>query len=249
MHTEEHRWHSPGLGREMTLKVYGHWGAPIIVFPCSQGRYYDYEGMGMIGAIAPFIDGGKVKLFCVDSVDSESWYDFAVSPAARNGRYEAYDGYIAGEVIPFIRQHCQQPRARIMANGCSMGAYHAVNLFLKHPDLFAGTIALSGLYRLDHGEFRLSGADIPAVYFNSPIHFLADLADQTLLDQCRQSTIVVCSGQGAWEEETLADTRQLEAILQGKAIPAWIDVWGHDVNHDWPWWYKQMNFFLGRLYG
>ena len=63
MQIEEHAWHSASLGREMALKVYGHWGVPLIVFPCSRGRYFDYEGMGMVEAISPFIDNGKIKLF------------------------------------------------------------------------------------------------------------------------------------------------------------------------------------------
>ena len=147
MHIEHHQWWSKHLGREMALKVYGHWGQPFIVFPCSRGRYFDYEGMGMIGAIAGFIDAGKIKLFCVDSVDEESWYNFAVSPAERNARHEAYGKYILDEVVPFVRDSCRSPRGRIMANGCSMGAYHALNFFFKRPDVFEGTIALSGLYR------------------------------------------------------------------------------------------------------
>lgn len=248
MHTESHRWYSPQLEREMALKVYGHWGQPFIVFPCSRGRYYDYESMGMIAAIAPFIDGGRIKLYCVDSIDAESWYDFSVPPSERNARHEAYDHYITTEVVPFIRSHCRQNAVRVMANGCSMGAFHAVNFFLKHPDLFEGTIALSGLFRLDRSEFGLTGSDIPAVYFNSPLNYLAGLSDPWILDYCRRSTIIACVGQGAWEEETLADTRHLQALLAEKSIPAWIDFWGHDVNHDWPWWFRQMNHFLGTLY-
>lgn len=249
MHIEEHRWHSPQLSREMALKVYGHWGRPFIVFPSSRGRYFDYEGMGMIAAIAEVIDGGRIKLFCVDSIDGESWYDFSIPPAQRNDRHEAYDRYITTEVIPFIRSHCRQPAVRVMANGCSMGAYHAVNFFLKHPDLFEGTIALSGLYRLDRAEFGLAGGDIPAVYFNSPLNYLPDLSDPWYLEQYRRSTIIVCAGQGSWEEEAVADTRHLLSVLELQSIPAWIDFWGFDVNHDWPWWYRQMNHFLANLPG
>jgi esterase/lipase superfamily enzyme len=249
MHTEEHRWHSPHLNREMALKVYGHWGKPLIVFPCSRGRYFDYEGMGMIAAISDFIEGGRVKLFCVDSIDAQSWYDFSISPAERNDRHEAYDRYITTEVVPFIRSHCRQSAVRPMANGCSMGAFHAVNFFLKHPDLFGGTIALSGLYRLDRAEFGLTGGDIPAVYFNSPLNYLSGLDDLWYLEQLRRSTIIVCVGQGSWEEEAVADTRHLQHLLAEKSIPAWIDFWGFDVNHDWPWWYRQMNYFLASLYG
>jgi esterase/lipase superfamily enzyme len=247
MQIEEHRWYSPTLNKEMALKVYGHYGTPVLVFPCSLGRYYDYEGMGMIEAISDHISSGRVKLFCVDSLDAETWYNFAVSPGQRNDRHEAYDRYIVDEVVPFIRSHCQQPDLPIIANGCSMGAYHAVNFFLKHPDLFAGTIALSGLYRLDRTEFGLSAADIPAVYFNSPLHYLPHLNDSWFLDRYRQSTIIVCVGQGAWETEALEDSRLLEMAFREKRIPAWVDFWGFDVDHDWPWWFRQMDYFLGNL--
>ena len=247
MHIEEHRWYSPHLAREMALKVYGHWGRPLIVFPCSRGRYFDYEGMGMIDAVAGFIDAGRIKLFCVDSIDAESWYDFGVPPAERNARHEAYDRYVTGEVVGFIRDHCKSPQANILTNGCSMGAYHAVNFFLKHPDLFGGTLSLSGLYRLDRSEFGIQSHELEAVYFNSPLAYLPGIDDGATLDALRRSQIVICCGQGAWDEEALADTRDLEQILQAKEVPAWIDVWGHDVNHDWPWWFKQMNYFLDKL--
>ena len=245
MHIEEHRWWSRYLNREMALNVYGHWGKPFIVFPCSCGRYFDYETMGMVDAIAGFIDSGKIKLFCVDSVDKSSWYNFAISPAERNERHEAYDRYIVQEVVPFIRDHCKSPQVRMMANGCSMGAYHSINFFLKHPDIFDGTIALSGLYRLDRPEFRLSADDIPSVYFNSPVNYLAGLGDPWFLDRYRNRSIIVCVGQGAWDHEALEDTRRLDSLFREKSIPAWINYWGHDVNHDWPWWYRQMNYFLG----
>ena len=104
------------------------------------------------------------------------------------------------DINPFIRHHCQLPQERVMANGCSMGAYHALNFFLKHPDVFEGTIALSGLYRLDRPEFQVSADDLPGVYFNSPISYLAGMADSWHLEQYRRSRIIVCAGQGAWEE-------------------------------------------------
>jgi len=135
MHTEVHRWYSPNLGKEMELKIYGHYGQTFIVFPTSKGRYFDYEGQGMIDKISPFINSGKIKMFAIDSVDTESWYNLSILPGDRNSRYEAYDKYVTEEVIPFIRNHSSSPNERPMATGVSMGAYHAVNFFLKHPDL------------------------------------------------------------------------------------------------------------------
>ncbi|HGK3117828.1 TPA: alpha/beta hydrolase-fold protein [Streptococcus pneumoniae] len=31
----------------------------------------------------------------------------------------------------------------MMTTGCSMGAYHALNFFLQHPDVFTKVIALN----------------------------------------------------------------------------------------------------------
>ena len=249
MHVEYTRWRSPHLNRDMELKVYGHWGVPFLAFPCSRGRFFDYEGMGMIDAISGVINAGKVKLFTVDSVDTESWYNFAVSPKERSQRHDAYERYVIEEVVPFIRSHCGSSDRRVMTNGCSMGAYHALNFFLKHPDVFEGVIALSGLYRLDQNEFGLSAAELPDVYFNSPVSYLADLDDDWYIENYRQRKIIICVGQGAWENEAIEDTRAIDALMREKAVPAWIDYWGYDVNHDWPWWYRQMNYFLGKLYG
>lgn len=136
-----------------------------------------------------------------------------------------------------------------MTTGCSMGAFHAVNFFLKHPNVFAGSVALSGLYRLDRPEFGLSASDLGGVYHNSPLTYLPGLHDPWYLDRYRQGTLIVCVGLGAWEEDCLADTRNLETCLRDKSVPARIDYWGADVNHDWPWWYRQMNYFLGSLHG
>ena len=248
MHTEVHKWYSPELGKDMELKVYGHYGKSFIVFPCSRGRYFDFEGQGMIDKISGYIDCGKIKLYAIDSVDIESWYNFSVSPAERNARHNQYDKYIADEVIPFIRKHTKSPNERPMATGTSLGAYHAVNFFLRHPDLCGGTIALSGLYRMDRNEFRLSWGDVKEVYYNSPIHFLPNVTEPTILNWCRKSAIIICTGQGAWENEAIEDTKALDNTFKAKGIPAWIDYWGSDVNHDWPWWYIQMNYFLSKLY-
>jgi esterase/lipase superfamily enzyme len=248
MNIEYHKWYSANLQKDMELKVYGHKGQPYVVFPTSRGRFFDYENMGMVGAISNFIETGKIKLFSVDSIDAETWYNLSILPDDRNARYEAYDHYIINEVIPFVREHCRLPVERIMATGCSMGAYHSVNLFLKHPDLFGGVIGLSGLYRLDQPEFHLPASELQYVYHNSPISFLKNLIDPSYLEWYRKSTIIVCTGQGKWENEAVRDTRELETQFTARDIPAWFDYWGFDVNHDWPWWYKQMNYFLNHLY-
>ncbi len=241
MNVEYHRGWSRCLGQDMELKVYGQGGKPVVVFPCQGGRFYEYEDFGMVEACRPFIEGGEVTLFTVDSVDHQSWVNDSVPPAERARRHIDYDRYIVEEVAPFIRGLI--PRAGgLLATGCSMGAYHAANIFFRHPDVFDALIALSGLYSVRSflGEYTDDN-----VYFNSPLAFLPNLADPWYLERYRRSRIVACVGQGAWEGAMLADTLALEAILAAKEVPAWFDYWGHDVNHDWPWWRLQIPYFLG----
>lgn len=244
MQTEYHQWWSPKLNQNMELKVYGHYGKPLLVFPAQSGRFFDYENFGMIAAIQEFIDDGKIKVFAVDSIDSQSWANGNAHPADRARRHEHYDRYILEEVAPFIDQHCGCVGEKIVATGCSMGAYHAVNFFFRHPGVFSGVIALSGLYQL--GMFVGDYMD-DQVYFNSPLAYLPNMADAWYLERYRQGQIIICCGQGAWEDAMLADSLQLKSILAAKDIPAWIDIWGHDVNHDWPWWQKMMPYYLDKI--
>lgn len=243
MHTEYHAWESPALGRKAELKVYGNWGRPILAFPCAGGTFYEFEDFGMPGVIAPFLDSGAVKVYAVGSIDSETWLANDRPAGERAQRHEAYRRYIIDEVIPFIHGH-QQSTNPITAYGCSLGGYHAMNFYLRHPDVFDSTIALSGVYRLSHfvGDYNDDN-----VYFNSPLSYLPNLDDPWYLENYRRGKIIACCGQGAWEHECLNDTRALGEIFQRKGIPAWIDIWGVDVHHDWPWWKKQLPFFLGNL--
>jgi esterase/lipase superfamily enzyme len=244
MNIEYHQWWSPSLGQNMEMKVYGHYGKPVLVFPAQGGRFFEYEDFKMIDAVAGFIDGGKIKVFTVDSIDNQSWANWNAHPADRARRHEDYDRYIVHEVAPFINQHCAGTEAKVIATGCSMGAYHAANFFFKHPDVFDTMISLSGLFHLQMftGEYVDDN-----VYFNSPLQYLPGLTDPWFLDQYRRSNIIVGVGQGAWEDAMLADAYALKRILDDKGIPHWIDIWGYDVNHDWPWWRKMMPYFLSHM--
>lgn len=244
MKIEYYKWFSPNLDREMELKVYGFYGKPFIIFPCQGGRFYESEDFGMIDAISHLINAGRIKIFTLDGVDNEAWANFSVHPSLRGIRHNQYDRYVIEEAVPFIRNHCGSEMMKIGVTGFSMGAYHAANFFFRHPEIFDVTIAISGLYDLKTfvGDFVDDN-----VYFNSPILFLNNLEDENILNQYRQGKIVICCGQGAWEDEMLEDTYQMKEILERKNVPAWIDIWGTDVNHDWPWWKKMLPYFLEKL--
>ncbi len=242
MHVEERTWHSPSLGHDMSLKVYGHDGRPVVAFPSQEGRYWDFENWGMVDACAGFIESGRMRIVAVDGIDWQTWANWDAHPGDRARRHEDYDRYLVTEVVPFIRDLTGRETA--WATGASMGGYHSANALFRHPDLFDGLIAMSGLYQLR----MFVGEHVDdAVYFNSPLLFLPNLEDPWHLDRLRAARIAIVVGQGAWEEEMIADTRALEGVLRAKGIPAIVDYWGHDVNHDWPWWRRMLPHYLDVL--
>ena len=133
----------------------------------------------------------------------------------------------------------------IIAFGCSLGATHAANLYFRFPDLFDGLIALSGLYTASYGFGDYSDE---LVYLNSPVDYLAGLpADHPFIGLYNRHRGVICVGQGAWEQPET--TRRVDQLCREKGIDLWVDYWGYDVNHDWPWWYKQAAYFLPWVLG
>ncbi len=247
MNVEYHRWWSPALKQDMEIKVYGHTGKPVIVFPSTAGRFYDFENYGMVEACAGFIRKGWIKLFTVDSVDAQSWLNTEIPPADRAARHDAYEKYILEEVIPFARHHGNW-FGRMMGTGCSLGAFHAVNFLFRHPRMFDTVIGLSGIYG---PRYLLGDYMDDHLYFYFPLAYLPGLEDPVYLDEYRKSRIILCVGQGAWEQceryDCVGETRALKEVLRSRNIPCWADFWGTDVFHDWQWWRVQLPYFLARL--
>lgn len=247
MEVSYHRRESWHLGRTMEHKVYGHGGRPIVVFPTSNGRFYQYEDSGMIDELGGFIDAGRVQLWTVDGIDWETFTSKDKDIHRRIERHESYFRYVREEFMPEVvctsRDANGGTEIRPLFTGCSMGAFHATNFVFHFPWMAEGLIALSGVYSTRHffGD-RLDGA----IYFNSPLDYLPGLADESILREIRRLRLMVCCGQGAWEDEMLRETRALEGVLLHKSIPALVDYWGEDVSHDWPWWRRQMSYFLGK---
>src|SRR5262249_43301063 len=149
MNRQHHRWHSASLGRDMELLVFGHGGARVLVFPTSMGRFHDWEDRGLIAGLGEQIEGGWIQLFCVDSVDSESWYATDRPIADRVARHVQYDRYLIDEVVPFTL--AQNGTAFLISMGASFGGYHAVNFGFKHPTAVNRVLSMSGL--MDVGRF------------------------------------------------------------------------------------------------
>lgn len=239
MHREIHHWHSPRLDKNMEVAVYGHYGFALLMFPTAAADFLEYERFHVIEAISHLIRSGKVKVFSINSINNESWLNRYLEPRAKAVRHQQFNAYVADEVVPFIHAHCRG-RVPIVTAGASFGALHSANTLFRRPDLIDGCIAMSGAYDLKDYTDGYWDED---VYFNSPLDYLPNLADETVLTQLRaKAHLHFVGGRGAYEKPESAEA--LGRVLTSKGIPHEIDLWGPDVNHDWPWWRKMLPHYL-----
>ena len=235
MNREYHKGYSQELQREMEMLVFGRAGTPLLVFPTSMGRFYEYEDRGMIGVLGSKIERGEVQVFCPDSVDTESWYNKSAHPRIRVLRHLHYERYLLHELLPYLRWRNQ---GGLVVTGCSFGGYHAVNFALKHPDVISQCVSMSGAY--DIHQF-LDGYYDDNCYFNCPQDYLPNLTDDWYLSRFRKMRIVL--GSADWDI-CLDQNVKLSVVLNGKAVPHWLDVYGDHSSHDWPLWERMaMKYF------
>lgn len=236
------RLYSPALGRDVQLLAFGHFGAPLIAFPTGGGQFYDFEENGMIGAVAPLIEAGRLKVYCPESLDAESWLAHT-DPHERALRAGAYENFVVDTLLPFIRADCHDGSITAALTGCSIGAFHAANFALKHPHLFPYALCLSGRYDL---EGIVGSSSSPEVYFNNPVAYISNFEGAHLEFVRRSAHLVLVCGQGAWEDRCLRETHRLADLLLEKGVSFERDIWGRDVEHHWSWWRRQLAHHLER---
>ncbi len=235
MNREYHAWHSPSLRRNMELLVFGHGGARVLVFPTSMGRFYEWEDRGMMGVLREQIESGWIQLYCVDSVDEESWYARGKDPGARAWRHMEYENYLLHEVLPLMNSQNSTPY--LITTGASFGAYHAMNFGLRHPDITNRILALSGLFDIERwvGDRRDDN-----IYYNCPCLYIPNEYDEGRLNQLRKLDIIMAIGR---DDPNIANNRWLSGALWGKGIGNALREWDGWA-HDWPYWYKMIQLYM-----
>lgn len=231
-----HRWHSPSLGREMELLVFGRAGARVLVFPTSMGRFYQWEDFGMVDALGEHLHRGWIQLFCLDSVDEESWYNRAIHPSDRARRHLQYEGYVLTEVLPFTRE--TNPDPFLIVTGASFGAYHAVNLAFRHPHLVGRVVGMSGLYDIKE---LTGGYEDELVYRNDPSHFMSRERDPGRLEALRNTDIILATGR---DDAHRPNNEHLSGVLWDKGIWHALRIWDGWA-HDWPYWQEMIRLYVG----
>jgi len=220
--------------------TYGHYGFALLLLPTAAADYLEYERFQLIDAIRPFIDEGKVKVFSINSINSDSWLHPDMLAHHRGIRHNQFNQYVFDEVVPYIKTSTS-PETDIIVAGASLGALHSANLYFKRPDLFVGVIAMSGDYDLTSYTRGFWNDD---VYYNSPRHYMENFNDHYYLELMRKSGhIHIVTGSGDYEDPQAS--RTFSDLLHHKNVPHELDIWGQDMTHDWPTWRAMLPHYLG----
>lgn len=242
MNVQYFKWYSQCLCRDMEYKTYGDNGRPFLVIPTQDGRFFDWENRHMIDIMSPWIERGDIRVICCDAIDAETWSAKGADGAHRAWLQEQWFHYITDELIPSVRKEGWETFYTI---GCSLGGTHAVNFALRRPDIFAGCIAMSGLY---HADYFFDGYRDVNVYNNSPADYLPQMPwDHHYMNLYRNNRMIIVNGQGRWEAECLDSTRKMQQIFHDKGIPAHYIYWGTDTDHDWPSWEVMLPMYLDEI--
>ena len=229
------KWYSPSLGQETQMMSFGDRGIPLILYPTSMGGYNQNIDFGLVGAIYPFIAAGKVKVYCVDGIDKQSFYAYDIHPSHRIHNHLQYDKMILDEVL--TQAEAETGHSRVMVGGCSFGGYHAVNFGFRHSDRVREVISMGGAFDIKQFFHGFYSDD---VYFNNPVDYMSNIHDPYQIQQFQHMGIILGTGH---EDICRADNHRMAHILGSKGIPHWCDD-RPGTGHDWPWWRVMMYEYL-----
>ncbi len=238
------RWDSERMQQPISLARWGHYGTPVLVFPTAGGDAEEIERHHLVDACWELVDSGRVKLYSCDSVAGRALATGAGTPAYRMWLLNQYHQAVVHEVVPAIYADLGAPGdqgPRIVTAGASIGAFNAVALLCRHPDLFEAAIAMSGTYRLQR---FLEGQYTDDLYFSSPLDFLPSL-DGPQLDALRERRVILASGEGAHED--IGESWAMADALGGKGVPNRVDSWGPEFEHDWATWWRMLPQYLDEV--
>jgi esterase/lipase superfamily enzyme len=235
------QWWSDRMQQPMVLARWGHFGTPVLVFPTAGGDAEEIERNHLVGACQELVESGRVKLYSCDSVAGRALATFTGTAAYRMWLFNQYHQAVVDEVLPAIYADLGGHHARVVTAGASIGAFNAVALLCRYPDLFEAAVGMSGTYRLQRfldGEFSQD------LYFASPLDFLPGLEGRQL-ETLRERMVILASGEGAWED--IGESWAMADALGRKGVPNRVDSWGPEFEHDWATWWRMLPQYLNEV--
>ena len=242
METQHWNWTSQRLPEPARVVRWGHYGAPVLLFPTAGGDYEEVERFHLIGALKELIEGGRIKVYSIDSVAGKHWLRGTDSPDYCSKVQNLFDDYVYSEVAPLIRNDCKSEAIEIVAAGASIGAFNSVATLCRHPDAFRLAIAMSGTFDLSK---YLNGRMNPDFHASSPLHWLPGLEEGAHLARLRERHVVLPTGQGQWED--IGESWRFANLLGRKGIPNRVDPWGREWDHNWVTWRAMLPKYLEEL--
>ena len=233
------RWHSDRVGQEICLARWGTHGTPVLIFPTAGGDHEEIERFHLVDALGGLMESGRAKVYSVDSINGCAWLT-GDDPHYAAWLQNQFDAAIHHEVVPAIYGDCDG-ELPIVAAGASIGAFNALELLCRHPDVFTSAVCLSGTYDLAKW---LQGSWSADFYFSSPIHYLPDLPDGGQLRLLRKCFVLLAHGNGRYEEPQ--QSWRVADVLGAKGIPNRVDEWD-GYSHDWVTWREMMPRYLDEL--
>ena len=238
---ETARWHSDRLQQEVTVVRWGNFGTPVLLFPTAGGDAEEVERFHLIRALQPLLEQGQVKVFSCDSVAGQWLISGEGSVGHRCWMQNQFHQFVRHELVPAIRNDCRTPDIEVIAAGASIGAFHALAMVCRFPDVFRAAVCMSGTYDLTR---FLKGQPTADFYFASPMHFLPDMNGGNL-EAIRKRFVVFASGEGRAED--VGESWRAAHLLGSKGIPNRVDPWGPEWHHDWPTWRRMLPQYLAEL--
>ena len=235
------RWYSPRLEQHLTLARWGSFGVPVLVFPTAGGDAEEIDRNGLVGACWPLIDAGRVKLYSVDSVAGAAMLAKNTSLEHRTWLLNQFHDAVAHEIAPAMRLDSGGYQGGLLAAGASIGAFNAVAVLCRYPEIFGAAVGMSGSYDLQR---FYDGGFTQDLYFSSPLHFVTGLEGEQL-DALRQRFVVLASGQGDWEN--VGESWRVADVLGAKGVPNRVDAWGPEWPHEWHTWHAMLPQYLDEL--
>ncbi|MGR3809659.1 alpha/beta hydrolase-fold protein [Jiulongibacter sp. NS-SX5] len=223
MQKESRSIFSQTLGKNLELKIYGHWGYPILVFPDAKCSPELFDTHGLIDSVKEKVDEGKIKIYAVENIDYQCLHAENLSSNIKIFNYQRYLQFVKDELIPLIQLECNVHRIGMAGTG--FGGFHALNFTFKYPNFVNFLISMSGSYNIR--DF-LDGYFDDNVYFNSPHDFLPNAESWTYN---HLKIVLSTSDEDGSKNENLAMSR----LLGQKQIDHWYDEqqW---LEPKWPLW-------------
>lgn len=237
------RWFSHRVEQDVTLVRWGEIGTPVLLFPTAGGDAEEAERFLMLDALGPLMAAGRIKVYSMDSVAGRTMLSGEASAEHASWMQSQFHHFVRQELVPAIRDDCRSPEIEIVSAGASIGAFNALGVLCRFPEVFSHAVCMSGTY--DLVRFLPGGRYTEEFYFSSPIHFLPNLADSEVLDRLRRRFVLFAFGQGRWEDPT--ETWRMAHVLGAKGIPNRVDPWGTQYDHNWPTWREMLPRYLDEV--